>query len=80
MPNRRSEDAEGRGGSGPGGRGPSGDPTLPWELPRTFLGLDETASSFTSSRALIVPVPYEATTSFGGGTRFGPRAIMEASR
>ncbi len=53
---------------------------LPWELPHTFLGLDEEASSFESSRALILPVPYESTTSFGGGTRAGPRAILEASR
>ncbi len=80
MPNRRSDDTEGRGGGGPGGRGPSGDPSLPWELPRTFLGLDEIASAFDDAKGLIVPVPYEATTSFGGGTRSGPRAILEASR
>jgi agmatinase len=53
---------------------------LPWELPHTFLGLDEEASAFETSRALILPVPYESTTSFGGGTRSGPQAILEASR
>lgn len=53
---------------------------LPWELPHTFLGLDEAAAAFESSRALILPVPYESTTSFGLGTRSGPRAILEASR
>jgi len=29
--------------------------------------------------AIIVPVPFEATTSYGGGTSKGPDAIMEAS-
>ncbi|MGW8265639.1 MAG: agmatinase [Longimicrobiales bacterium] len=89
MPNRRSDGAEGRGagvhGSGPGHQ-PSGalpfrrDPGFPWELPHAFLGLDEEASAFERARAVVLPVPYEATTSWGGGTRSGPRAIVEASR
>lgn len=53
---------------------------LPWELPHNFLGLDEEASALETSRAVILPVPYESTTSYGGGTRGGPRAILEASR
>jgi agmatinase len=53
---------------------------LGWELPHTFLGLDEDASDFDKSRAVILPVPYEATTSFGAGTGAGPGAIIEASR
>jgi agmatinase len=53
---------------------------LSWELPHTFLGLDEEASDFDSARSVILPVPYEATTSYGGGTGGGPRAILEASR
>src|SRR5437016_9071270 len=32
------------------------------------------------ARVVIVPVPYEATTSYGGGTSKGPRAIFEASK
>ncbi len=28
---------------------------------------------------LVLPIPYEATTSWGQGTRFGPRALLEAS-
>ncbi len=51
-----------------------------WELPHTFLGLDEEAAAFETARALVLPVPYEATTSWGEGTRRGPRAILEASR
>ncbi len=51
-----------------------------WEVPHNFLGLDEDASDFARARVVILPVPYEATTSFGGGTRSGPGAILEASR
>ena len=53
---------------------------LEWELPHTFMGLDEQASDFDRARAVILPVPYEATTSYGGGTGTGPSAILEASR
>jgi agmatinase len=53
---------------------------LAWELPHTFLGLDEAASDFEMSRAVILPVPYESTTSYGGGTAAGPAAILDASR
>jgi agmatinase len=44
------------------------------------MGLDDDAGAFESARALILPVPYESTTSWGAGTRAGPRAIVEASR
>jgi agmatinase len=53
---------------------------LAWELPHTFLGLDEEASDFEQARVVILPVPYESTTSYGGGTSGGPGAILEASR
>src|SRR3954463_5660634 len=32
------------------------------------------------SKVVIVPVPFEATTSYGGGTSEGPRAVLDASR
>lgn len=32
------------------------------------------------SRVVIVPVPFEATTSYGGGTSSGPQAVLEASK
>jgi agmatinase len=54
--------------------------SLSWELPHNFLGLDEEASAFERAAAIILPVPYEATTSYGGGTGRGPAAILEASR
>ncbi len=53
---------------------------LDWELPRNFLGLDEATSAFDDARVVLLPVPYEATTSYGGGTAGGPAAILEASR
>ncbi len=78
-PNRRSAAGTGR---STGGEGPSAAELggLPWELPHCFLGLEEEASAFESSGAVVLPVPYEATTSWRHGTRDGPRAIVEASR
>lgn len=32
------------------------------------------------SRVVVVPVPFEATTSYGGGTSKGPQAVFEASK
>ena len=32
------------------------------------------------ARVVLLPVPFEATTSYGGGTADGPRAILEASK
>jgi agmatinase len=32
------------------------------------------------ARVVVVPVPYEATTSYGGGTSNGPKAVFEASK
>ena len=80
MPNRRDPDASGRGGEHSNSVELPGLGDLPWELPHTFLGLDEVTASFAEAAAVILPVPYEATTSWGGGTRLGPRAILEASR
>jgi len=59
---------------------PSSLRDLGWELPHTFLGLDEEASAFETAKVVILPVPYESTVSYGGGTRLGPRGIIEASR
>lgn len=52
---------------------------LPWELPRNFLGLGEGAD-WEDADVVILPVPYEATVSYQAGTKWGPRAILEASR
>ncbi len=59
---------------------PSALQRLSWELPHNFLGLDEQGSDFERAKVVILPVPYEATTSYGGGTGGGPGAIIESSR
>ena len=41
-----------------------------------FLGQK---SSFEQSQFVVLPVPHEATVSYGKGTKNGPRAIIEAS-
>lgn len=42
-----------------------------------IYGLPFTAEE---ARVVIIPVPYEATTSYGGGTSGGPEAVFEASK
>jgi agmatinase len=46
----------------------------------TYFGLPEEYSSQENSKVVIVPVPYEATTSYGKGTKGGPDAILHASQ
>jgi len=80
MPNRRDPNAATRGASRTIHALPKGLDGLPWELPRVFLGLDGTPATPEGAATWILPVPYEATTSWGSGARLGPRAIIEASR
>jgi agmatinase len=47
---------------------------------QNFLGLDGKLSSYESSRVVVLPVPFEATVSYGRGTLMGPAAIIEASQ
>jgi agmatinase len=42
-----------------------------------IFGLSDTPEK---ARVVLVPVPFEATTSYGGGTSQGPAAILRASR
>ena len=82
MPNRRDAQAPGRGPMrrSAGMNVPERLRELSWALPHNFLGLDEATSGFERARVVILPVPYEATISYGGGTGAGPGAILEASR
>lgn len=48
--------------------------------PPNFLGLPPEHSDRGTSKVLILPVPYELTTSYGQGTRNGPRALLHASQ
>ena len=45
-----------------------------------YFGLSDDFSSPENSRVTIVPVPHEATTSYGKGTKHGPAAILKASQ
>jgi agmatinase len=48
-------------------------------MPQNFGGLPPEFSRFASARAVVLPVPYDLTTSYLAGTRFGPQAIIDAS-
>jgi agmatinase len=47
--------------------------------PFNFCGLNSECSSWEVSRAVIIPVPYDLTTTYLPGTRLAPHAIIKAS-
>ncbi|MFH1564017.1 MAG: agmatinase [Nitrospirota bacterium] len=49
-------------------------------LPFNFGSLPIQNSEFETSEIVVIPVPYDSTTSFKAGTREGPHAIIFASR
>ncbi|GAH44844.1 unnamed protein product, partial [marine sediment metagenome] len=49
-------------------------------ISNNFGDIEKEFSNFEKSRVVILPVPYEATTTYGKGTKKGPRAIIDASR
>jgi agmatinase len=51
-----------------------------WEDPYSFLGLGKELTAVERAKYALLPVPYEATTSYMEGTRRGPEAILQASR
>lgn len=51
---------------------------LPW-VPHNFLALPAEFSGLDRARAVLIPVPYDSSTSFRGGARDGPDAIIQAS-
>jgi len=55
-------------------------PDWPTGLPYNFGGLEDEHASLANARAVVLPVPYDFTTSYQGGTRLGPAAIIAASR
>lgn len=46
----------------------------------SFLGLHSSETDFDAARAVLIPAPYDGTTTYRAGTREGPRAILSASR
>ena len=55
-------------------------PDWPIGLPLNFGGLEPEFSTLERARAVVLPVPYDFSTTYQGGTRHGPRAILDASR
>jgi agmatinase len=59
---------------------PEGLRRYPWAPAANFMGLEAELSGWDTSAVVVLPIPYEATTSWGAGTREGPSAILDASR
>ena len=53
--------------------------TSPLWIPSNFLALPEEQSSLHASQVVVLPAPYDSTTSYRTGARDGPNAIIEAS-
>ena len=51
---------------------------LSWVYPG-FLALPPEQSALETARVVLIPVPYDSTTSYRGGARDGPAAIIAAS-
>ncbi|MBI2375379.1 MAG: arginase family protein, partial [Deltaproteobacteria bacterium] len=55
---------------------PTFDPNAPVRHDAGIFGLDVAERE---AKVVLIPVPWEATTSYGGGTARGPEAILRAS-
>jgi agmatinase len=51
-----------------------------FSLPFTYGGLLPEESAFARAQVVILPIPYEQTTTYGTGTKEGPQALIAASR
>ena len=47
----------------------------PW-IPTNFLALPPEQSDLASSRVVLIPIPYDSSTSYRAGAREGPMAIL----
>ncbi len=47
-------------------------------IQKQFIGV-ETQTSYAEAKAVILPIPYEKTTTYRKGCQYGPGAILEAS-
>jgi len=50
------------------------------KFPKNFAELEDDLSNYEISKTVILPVPYEKTTTYVKGTKNGPNAIIAASR
>jgi len=51
-----------------------------YQHPERFLGLPDALSDLAHSKVVMLPLPLEQTTSYIGGTKRGPAALIEASQ
>ena len=58
---------------------PESDPGKIPEVPFNFLALNYDQSRLDQARVVLIPVPYDGTTSLRTGAREGPNAIIQAS-
>ena len=47
---------------------------------QTFLDTPPEEHDYESAQLVVIPIPYDGTTSFRTGSRYGPAAIIDASR
>ena len=52
--------------------------SVPW-VPNNFLSLPLEYAALDRARVVLIPVPYDSTTSLRGGARDGPGAMIQAS-
>jgi agmatinase len=74
------DDRSGGGGASVGVKLRAGNRAMSATMPDRFLGLDGREADYGAARFAVLPIPYDATTSFSAGARDGPRAIVSASR
>ena len=53
---------------------------MPETAADSFLALNAREANYKTARFALLPIPYDATASFGVGARAGPRAIITASQ
>ena len=47
---------------------------------KTFAGIPEENADFKNSEVVLIPVPYDGTSTYGKGADKGPEAIFEAAK
>ena len=52
----------------------------PQGLPLNFGGIEGDLATLARARAVVLPVPYDFSVTYQSGTRWGPQAILSASR
>ncbi len=50
-----------------------------YTIKNNFLAIEKEFSDYKNSKIVLLPVPFEDTTSYGKGTATGPKAILDAS-